>query len=183
MQTSYAIISVKKSKNDILLLYDNKVPYKTSFHLFCLSNLSHTMAASSETPIVPPPVLPTEPVEYIGIRSFNPDGTSHLFIVNKAPMVRYSGTIGDLVKTTQEIEPDIKVEGGLSDDPQPQNINNIIVFELSSVDFQTMWYVVRFPFWKERWANVVTERIPDFPVPAAKEDALRALIVANDIRV
>lgn len=142
------------------------------------------MSAETST-VVPPPLFSTEPVVYIGLRSYNPDGSTHLFIVDQDAFTRYSGTVNDLVKTTAEFEAQIqvKVEGELSDDPASQNIDNLVVFDFKNIDKQSMDYCVMFPFWKKRFCNVVTERIPDFIVPSSKEEGVKFLIASNDLRL
>ena len=125
------------------------------------------MAATSEeyAPVIPnpKPLFSSDPIDYIKLTSEEgPD--QHIFIVDKDAAVRYSSTIKDLINISQEME-----KGGLQDDQAASSssaVADLHPIEFREIPMRALETCVKFFYWKKRWANVVTERIPDFPLPS-----------------
>ena len=133
------------------------------------------MAASSEsTPVIPnpKPLFTTDPVEYIKLTSEEGEN-QHVFIIDKDAALRYSSTIKDLLGIAQDMK-DLN-DPSTSAGPE-MNI------EFREIPTRALEVCVKFFYWKKRWANVVTERIPEFPLPTDKNIALNTLVAANELR-
>lgn len=162
------------------------------------------MAASSETPIilkddaptapVGRPLFSSDPIEYIKLVSEE----GHIFIIDKDAAMRYSSTIKDNMSISDDMDKQSTnnkptCSSSLSDDGEssvssvvtnagPTPISQLDPIEFREIPTKAMDKCCQFFYWKKRWANVVTERIPDFPTPTEKVLALNTLVASNELR-
>jgi len=152
--------------------------------------MSSESSSSSEQPQAKPekPLFSSDPIEFIRIESELEDGQPHVFIVDKDAIVRYSKTIESLVNIQSEMSSMMPSSSGttLSDDAETSSPGPVVAeypLEFREIPQRAMENVMDFCYWKKRWANVVTERIPDFNRATEKNLALHVLVAANELRV
>lgn len=168
---------------------------------------SSSSSSSSSTEVKPSnekPLFTSDPVEFVKITTDpSEDGGEHIFIFDKDAAKRYCNQIKDLLNIAVEMNNQFgdssssssssssapscsSSETTLVDDDQPSTSEFTPSVEEHPIEFrmvpkQVMDVIIAFVYWKKRWANVVTERIPDFPLPEDKNLALQALVAANDL--
>lgn len=140
------------------------------------------MAATDDTTPAEPQLFSLDPIKLIKVITVNnTDGSEHVFILNGTAAEKFCGAIRDLAAV--ELTEASTSGTSLSDDgPNVATISNMPEFVFREIDMQTMSVIVPFWFWKERYCNVVTERIPDFSLPSDKSLALKVLVATNDLR-
>lgn len=158
-----------------------------------MSSESSSSSSSSEQPQTKTekPLFTSDPIEYIKIESeTNEQGQTHVFIVDKDALRRYAKIIDDLINIQTEMAslPQSSSSSGTSlcDDgaetSEPQIAIEKCSFEFREIPKRAIETICDFAMWKKRWANVVTERIPDFPLPSEKNHALHVLVASNELR-
>lgn len=168
---------------------------------------SSSSSSSSSTEVKPSnakPLFTSDPVEYVKVTTDpTEEEGSHIFIFDKDATKRYCNQIKDLLNIASEMNIHLgdgsssssssapscsSSETTLVDDQPSESSSSVFkpVVEEHPIEFrmipkQVMDVIIAFVYWKKRWAEVVTERIPDFPLPEDKNLALQALVAANDL--
>jgi hypothetical protein len=126
-------------------------------------------AESSQAPVNPRPLFSDANIDYLKIIAGEGED-QHVFIIDKDAAVKYSSTVRDMLSIGAELPT------GTSDD------SSIPELEFRDYPMKSIEVAIQFFYWKKRWANVVVERIPDFPLPTDKNVALNTLVVANELQ-